>query len=945
VAERSNEAVRPERAESVEAEVLALVRGLLAELQPQRRGLDRIRLDDSFERDLALDSLGRAELLGRLERRFGIRLPAATLGGAESPRDLLSALRAGTPLVPSGSESVPAVTAHVEASGEPAPGSTLTLQEVLGWHAQHHPHRLHLTFIDEDESAQDLTYGELAWRSERLAAGLQSLGVEPGQAVALMLPSGIDYFVAFCGILWAGAVPVPLYPPARRSQVEDHLRRQARILTAAEAVVLITFDPVKTLARWLQGQVPSIRGVSTVAELEASRAGLEKPAYRSQDLAFLQFTSGSTGQPKGVELTHANLLANLRAIGDAIEITPEDVVVSWLPLYHDMGLIGAWMAPLYYGMRLVLMSPLSFLSRPARWLKAISHSRGTLSAAPNFAYELCAAKVRDEDIAGLDLSSWRFALNGAEPVSPEAMRRFSERFSAWKFRPESMAPVFGLAECSLALAFPPLGRGPIVDVVDRERFGRTGYASPAREGPGAARFVGCGFPLKGHEVRIVDDTGKEVADRQEGRLEFRGPSATRGYFRNPEATGQLFHDGWLDTGDRAYVAGGELFITGRVKDIIIRGGRNIYPQELEDGVGNLAGVRKGCVAAFGATDPAAGTERLVIVAERRGDPRADDEVRGEIQALAVSLLGSPADDVMLVATQRVPKTSSGKLRRSACRDLYLSGELAAEGRSPRRQVVALALGSWRGTLRRLSAATKAWLDNVWVWLVVVLAALPIFVIVVPCPGEVRRRRVAGAAGRLLLRLAGIPVRVAGIVEHSDPVIYAANHASYLDGILLMAVLSRQTRPPVVVVKRELERAPLVGVLLRRLGTVFVERFDTVRSAADARLSHAVVQGGVSLLVFPEGTFRRSPGLRSFRMGPFVTAVETGTPVVPVAIRGSRSVLRGDDYFVRRGAIDVVIGEVQRVEGEDFSAAIALRDATRRELLPHCGEADLESQDL
>ncbi|HEY4562662.1 MAG TPA: AMP-binding protein, partial [Thermoanaerobaculia bacterium] len=446
------------------AAVLEIVQGLSRELQPQRRG-HAVSLDSSLERDLGLDSLGRVELLARLERSFGVRLPEGLLGTAETPRDLLQALAAAHPAAAPGEGFG---TIEPLGGGEAAPDRTRTLLEVLDWHARRHPDRRHILFYPGDGEPEELTYGELARRARAVAAGLVHLGVEPGRAVGIMLPTGLEYFAAFFGSQLAGGVPVPLYPPARKSQIEDHLRRQAGILRTAEAEVLITFPEVLTLARLLGAQLPGLR-VVTVEQLAAGPVPLTLPPVRGEDVAFLQFTSGSTGNPKGVVLTHGNLLANLRAIGKGADIRPDDVVVSWLPLYHDMGLIGCWMGSLYFGMPLVLMSPLSFLARPSRWLWAIHRHRATLSAAPNFAYELCTAKIPDEEIAGLDLSSWRMALNGAEPVSPEALRRFSERLAPYGFRPAAMTPVYGLAECALALAFPPLGRGPRIDAIERDR--------------------------------------------------------------------------------------------------------------------------------------------------------------------------------------------------------------------------------------------------------------------------------------------------------------------------------------------------------------------------------------------------------------------------------------------------------------------------------------------
>ena len=924
------------------AEVLALAETVVRELHPQRREV-RVTLDASLERDLGLDSLGRVELVQRLERTFGVKLPEEILGTAETPRDLLQALAAG------GSSGFAFREDLLEpvGAGEAAPERTRTLLEVLDWHVQRHPERRHILFYPGEGEPEELTYGDLDRRARAVAAGLRALGLEPRQTVGLMLPTSLDYFAAFVGTQLAGGIPVPLYPPARRSQIEDHLRRQAGILATAEAGILVTFGEVLPLARLLRAQLPGLHRVITVEEL-SSLASRDRGSVISGatgvtegDLAFLQFTSGSTGNPKGVMLTHANLLANLRAIAKGAELGPDDLAVSWLPLYHDMGLIGSWMAPLYFGIPLVLMSPLTFLARPARWLQAIHRHRGTVSPAPNFAYELCVRKIEDAEIEGLDLSSWRFALNGAEPVSPEAMRRFSERFAPYGFDPRAMSPVYGLAECSLALAFPPLLRGPWIDAVDRETFQRSGRAVPvAPDHPNAQRFPSCGLPLSGHEVRIVDESGREVGERQEGRLEFRGPSTTSGYYRNPEATRKLIHGDWIDSGDRAYIAAGEIYITGRVKDIIIRAGRNLYPQELEEAVGEIPGVRKGCVAVFGAPDPATGTERLVILAEtRERDAATLETLREAIQDRAVDLLGAPADDVVLAPPHAVPKTSSGKIRRAASRELYEQGRIGRRDTSVGWQLARLA-----GTAARAQAGR--WLRGVggllyagWFWTVFALAALPVWISQAVTPGTARRRRLARRFARILTFLTGTRLRTEDL-EHlsgaAGPRIVAANHQSYLDAFALTAALPADFA---YVVKRELEGNFIARVLLRGLGTVFVERFDPAVGMEETRKALDAVRGGDSLVIFPEGTFKRAPGILPFRLGAFVVAAEAGVPVVPVTIRGTRSKLRGDDWFPRRGQVTITAAPPIRPEDTGWDAARKLRDAVRAEILARCGEPD------
>ena len=604
-------------------DLLEQVRQLGLELHPQRTLL--VTLDSLLDRDLGFDSLSRVELLLRLERVFDIGLPQELLASAETPRDLWRAALAASGAA---RRLTPAPTTRAEAldalQGEPYAAETLL--EVLDWHVLNHPQRPHVYLYGDGEDPEAISYAALADRSRAIAAGLQSRGLEPRQTVAIMLPTSGDYLFSFLGVLLAGGIPVPIYPPLRPSQLEDHLDRHAGILANAQTVLLITVAEAQKVAHLLKARVESLRSVVTPEQLMAPAEAFHAPAVGGQDVAFLQYTSGSTGQPKGVILTHANLLANIRAMGRALQADSTDVFASWLPLYHDMGLIGAWLGSLYYGMALVLMSTLTFLTGPSRWLWTIHKHRGTLTAAPNFAYEMCVQKLDEQDLEGLDLSSLRRAFNGAEPVSPSTIRSFNERFGRYGLRPDVVAPVYGLAEAAVGLTFPPAGRGPLIDRIQRERFAATGTAVPAEASDvHTLEFVACGQPLPGYQIRIVDAAGRELPERREGRLEFRGPSATSGYFRSAEATRRLLHGEWLDSGDLAYVAEGDVYLTGRVKDVIIRGGRNIYPYEVEEAVGDIPGLRKGCVAVFGSPDPVSGTERVVV---RCGNPRNETRATG-----------------------------------------------------------------------------------------------------------------------------------------------------------------------------------------------------------------------------------------------------------------------------------------------------------------------------
>ncbi|MFL4983220.1 MAG: AMP-binding protein [Xanthobacteraceae bacterium] len=926
--------------ETRERDLINIVQGLVAELRGQRATPVEVSLSSRLDRDLGIDSLGRTELVVRLERAFALRLSTQVIGEAETVRDLLAALGEATAqphLVP----APPPTRAELPATGG-TPSEARTLVEVLEWHVAQHPDRLHVTLFQDDlSSLGTLTYRELQDAARRVAAGLIERDILPGDRIALMLPTSLEFFIAFFAILYAGAVPVPIYPPARPSQIEDHLRRQAGILRNAGARILVTVPEGLRLAGLLSGQVDTLEAVETVERLEAdpSRTALP-PVTDGSATAFIQYTSGSTGDPKGVVLSHANLLANVRAMIHVLEATPADVFVSWLPLYHDLGLIGAWMGTLYCGVPLYVTSPLSFLVRPACWLKAIHHFRGTLSAAPNFAYELCLNKIPDAELEGLDLSSWRVVANGAEPIGIHTMRRFIEKFSAYGFRSTAMSPVYGLAENSVGLAFPPLGRGPVVERIDREALMTRGRAELARpDDPNALEVVACGQPLPDNEVRIVDETGHEVGERIEGRLEFRGPSMTSGYFRNEAKSRELFHDGWVNSGDRAYMAGGDIFITGRVKDIIIRAGRNIYPHEVEAAVGELPGMRKGGVAVFGTRDEASGTERLVVLAEtRETDAAAREALRQRANDVAASILGEPADEIVLVAPRAVPKTSSGKVRRSSAKELYERGQLGMRQSAMWWQLARLWLSGIGPRLARFGRLLGNLLYAAWWWTVVVITCLIGWLMVLVLPRLSWRWAVVRTLARFLLFATGIPISTKGLerVPRGNAMLLF-NHASYTDPLVLAAVLPGE---PAFVGKREFASQLVAGTLLRRLGALFVERYDLAAGLADTQAATDLARQGRVIVFFPEGTFTRRTGLSEFFLGAFKVASDAGLTVFPGAVRGTRTMLRGDQWLPRRSAITIDVGEPIKPGGTDFAAVLALRDQARAAMLARCGEPDL-----
>lgn len=921
----------PERA----AHVLELVRSLVAEVHPHAARV-MVTLDSSFD-DLGIGSLELVELLHRVQDAFGVTLPSDLLGRVETPRQLLQALTRSRARV---GEDIGEVAPPATGSAREAPATASSLTEALDWHVGETPERTHIRILDESGTGDDVTYASLHREAACLAAGLLAHDVLPGDTVAIMLPTSRAYFVTFTGVLLAGAVPVPIYPPARLSQLPDHLRRHTGILSNARAALLVTVPEAVPLGHLLRSNLEGLRHVVVPESLMAA-PGAALPRPRSADLALVQYTSGSTGQPKGVALSHENLLANIRAMGQAAAVSAADTFVSWLPLYHDMGLIGAWLSSLYFGIPLVVMSPQVFLTRPSRWLLAIHANRGTISAGPNFGYELCLAKIDDAELHGVDLSSWRLAFNGAEPVSPATIERFAARFSAYGFRREAIAPVYGLAESSVGLAFPPLGRGPLIDHVDRDTFVRSGRADPATPGEREPlRFVACGQPLPGHEIRVVDVTGHESGDRREGRIEFRGPSATAGYFHNVAATRALFHDGWLDTGDLGYVADADLYVTGRVKDVIIRAGRNLHPDELEEAVGNLAGVRKGCVAVFACPDPDGGTERLVVLAETRatGD-EASAALRTEIVSTTVDLLGVAPDDVVLAPPRTVLKTSSGKIRRAASREIYEQGRIGARPRALWWELARFRLRGAVPSLRRVRNAVAAVAFAVYAWVLWVALAVPVLVLLAVLPRARWRRQTACKAVKLLACLTGTVITVHGLDRlPQQAAIAVANHPSWLDAIALVAVLPHSFR---FVAGEVLERQVPSGFVLRRLGAEFVERYEREHGVADTDRMSAMVRAGQSLVIFPEGRLDRAPGLRTFHMGAFVAAAQAGAPAVPIAIGGTRAILRPGHRFPRRGVVDITIGAPIRPLGTDWAAAVELQRGAREAVLRLSGEPDVE----
>jgi acyl carrier protein len=962
----------------VRERVLDVVRGLLEELG-SHGAIATLTEKSNLDRDLGLGSLERVELLTRIEGAFDVRLPDGIAAEASTPQDLIEAvLRApGTSL--SDVEELSRLRAGVAADRmtQEAADSIIqkaeTLIEVLRHRGVHDGERTHLIISADGEGGdhpQAMTFGELHAAAQKCAEELARRGVPPGGRVSLMLPTSRQFFVCYAGILLAGAVPVPIYPPFRADRIEEYAEWQGAILNNAGVCLLLTFRRAEAVAKLLKPRVKSLLAVVDAGKLlEAAEKALPPapgalPAFlsgtrvrKSSDLALLQYTSGSTGDPKGVMLTHANLLANMRSIAEAVELSRDDVGISWLPLYHDMGLIGAWLTLLLLGTPLVVMSPLAFLTRPERWLQTISKYKCTIGAAPNFAYELCVRKISDQAMEGVDLSSWRAALNGAEPVNPETLERFINRFSKYGFKRESMLPVYGLAEASLGVTFPPPYRGPKVDRVARETFTTAGRAVPAEpDDENAIAFVSSGTAVPRHQVIIVDENGKELPERTEGFLWFRGASATSGYYLNLEATEKLFAGGpavgqgefpWLNSGDRAYQAEGEIYITGRVKDIIIKGGRNLYPHEVEELASRAEGIRKGCVVAFGLKGEETGTEKLVIVAESR---EADRSKRAAIVAAIndkVSQgLGLPPDRVELIPPGSIPKTSSGKLRREETKQLYLAGTLSAAKPPAWVQIARLGTASYlnsalSGVRRGIGTALEK-IYGLYFIIVFFLWIVPTWAVVRNFKDHRAAGRFTSAALRVLFFLAGIRVQVVGKEYMDTPgaKVYASNHASYFDVLPLMLALGVPYR---FVAKGEVNQMIFIGTFLNKMGHLSFNRHDPNSRLQQVDEIEEYLRQGDSVFVFPEGTFTPEDGVRPFQLGAFRAAVATGAPVVPVSLAGTRHFMRDPTILPKPTRVTITLSppiyppHAANDDSTHLQEIVRLRDEVRAAIARYSGE--------
>ncbi len=921
--------------QEVENDLLTITRQLLDESGETHHR--EVKLNASLQRHLGIDSLTRAELFHRIEKKFAVTLPDKLLAEAETLNDIANELAFTESKNPNHPDEKKIIShgarPHLDLS------HAKTLIDVLWLYGEKSPEKAHIFFKKEDGTEEIITYGQLLETSLRIAKGLINRGLNSGDTVAIMQPTHPDFFYTFFGILLAGGVPVPIYPPFRMHMLETYVKTEAHILRNAEARILVTFGEAETLSRLLKSFIPELKHIVTVKDLLNSDKLSASFHAHSHLPALIQYTSGSTANPKGVLLTHANLLANIHAYGKAIAVTPEDVAVSWLPLYHDMGLIGMWLGSLYYGVPLVLMAPFSFLNHPERWLWAIHYHRGTISAAPNFAYELCIRKIESGLLEGLDLSSWRIAANGAEKIYPHTLIEFEKKFAAYGLKKTALLPVYGLAESAVALAISPLDREFKLDHVDRKLFEEKREAQISTD-KNALIFVACGKPMQGHEIRIVDDNQNELPERHVGNVQFRGPSAMQGYYHNPVATQAILHDGWLDSGDLAYIAQEEIYITGRRKDLIIKAGRNLYPAEIESMVETVKDVRHGCVVAFEVTDAKLGTEQLIIVAETRMETSAIKErIINDIREVIASSLDIVPDRIVLVKPHVIPKTSSGKLQRALCKKMYEEKRLQKGEIPASLQMLKLVTASLMQRVKKIGAIFLRAIYTAYIVIFAALTFLPIYFY----GRNATREKTAKAMqlwSKCVLAFAFCPITIKNndkLVAFTN-VIYAANHTSYIDALLMMAILPAGTR---IVVKKEVFSMPMIGTIARKLEYFGVDRMDFSRGQQDTKRIFDALASGASIMIFPEGTFGYAAGLRPFRLGAFKLAAESGAAICPLAIKGMRIVWRADEKLMRPNRITITVCDLIKPAGKEWQDVTNLRNAVRAAILEYCGEPSLD----
>lgn len=555
-----------------------------------------------------------------------------------------------------------------------------TLLEALENRARKKPE--YLIFMDLKNKETRASAPEIVKQSMHVAQFLMARGLNKDDKIVIMLPSNPHFAYIFYGILKAGGVPVPISQPAGTKNLAKYLDNLSHIIKDCEAKFFITYQKIKSISASLMNVSDLVQDMlfddEIIGKYIPESDYRELPQVKTDDLALIQYTAGTTGKPKGVVLTHKKLLHNIHGIGIAASINENDRGICWIPMYHDMGLIGGFLTTMYWGIEMILMQPEAFIFKPLWWLENITKYRATITVAPNFGYNYCTTRISDSDLCKVNLSTLRLALNGAEPVDRVTLNRFIEKFKQCSLRDDIFLPVFGMAENCLAATFPLLEEPTLVRRFRRNKLELDHVAldSDSQNSKEYIDLVSVGCPLVGQEVKITDDSGKVLNERQVGEICVKSNSLSSGYYKNSEATEAAFRDGWYHSGDLGFILDGMLYIAGRKKEMIIKRGKNIYPYDVERIASSVKGVRLGCTAAFDVHNEAEGTEDLVIVCETLiKDKQELERLKKEIHNEIVSRLGVAPDDIDLVPKGTIPKTTSGKVQRLLCKRFYLEDDL------------------------------------------------------------------------------------------------------------------------------------------------------------------------------------------------------------------------------------------------------------------------------
>lgn len=593
------------------------------------------------------------------------------------------------------------------------------LLDALRWTALHYPERgVHI--IDERGRQEFRTWAQLLERSRRVAAALRSRGIGRSERVVFVFPTSFEFLSAFFGALAIGAVPIPVAPPrptvASSEAIAEYFLQVASRLDATAILFGSSIDS--------SYQPPQFGRVHTVVDynslLDSVEIGAAAPIPdETPAVAYIQLTSGATGNARGVAVSHENILQNLAAVGDALDVREDDIGVSWLPNYTIMGLVGVVCFTLYWSLDVVLLDPERFLKRPEEWLFAFSQHRGTLSVAPSFSYRYCVRRAQRSQLHELDLSSWRVAMNGGEPVRVEDMQAFGRRFGHHGLQPNVFMAVYGLAEATLGVTFAPLEERPTIDTVDRARLEVDGIALPAPRDESAdharAQFVAVGRPLAGISIEIVDDDGVPLPERRLGEITVAGPNVTLGYVGSGgsrSSPNARFVGDKLFTGDLGYVADEQLFVVGRASDVVRHvGGRRLFPEEIEHVINEVDGVRTGTAAVFGVEGPEPDSRDRLIVSFEVQDGADEQELSDAVRNRIGRRFTVDPDEVLVLSPKSVPRSASGKVRRHVARKLYLAGDLDRRSRGPRTDSIRRTLVRARHGLLKLGQTIAESLRN------------------------------------------------------------------------------------------------------------------------------------------------------------------------------------------------------------------------------------------